>query len=260
MAQLSPPAVPSSLYDDSYYRQTCIGAAEWSASQGQAMAGFYPGFLARAGMAAGAVVVDIGTGRGEMLVAALERGARRAIGVEYSEAAIALARETLALHGAEDRAEVVAADARSVPLADACADLVCLADVVEHLTAAELHDALLEARRLLAPGGRIVIHTLPNRLIYSVTYPLLRLLCSANHWPANPRNEFEDAMHVNEQTVGQLRRALTRAGLRSEVTLGQWIHNEFVPSRTARRAYPLLARLGPLARFGCADIWATAYR
>jgi cyclopropane fatty-acyl-phospholipid synthase-like methyltransferase len=36
-------------------------------------------------------------------------------------------------------------------------------DVVEHLTPTELDRTLAQARRILAPGGRLYIHTFPNR-------------------------------------------------------------------------------------------------
>jgi cyclopropane fatty-acyl-phospholipid synthase-like methyltransferase len=260
MAYLPEPTVPPGAYDEAYYREWCAGYEQWTRSEGEQIAGIYPGFLIRARARPGEVIVDIGTGRGELLVAATQMGAARAYGIEYSPAAVEMTRRTLGVHGAGDRAEVVLADARSVPLPDAIADLVCYVDVVEHLTPSELHVALREAHRILKPGGRVVAHTMPNRLIYTATYRALRLLFSANRWPADPRNAHEQLMHVNEQTTRGLRRALTEAGFRAEATLGEWIYTDFVPSRNAKRVYKLLAHLGPLAQFGRGDLWGVGYR
>ena len=256
---LPAPAVPPGAYDAEYFLQSNIGAAVWRESDGSQVDPLYHGYLVRAGLRAGEVLVDLGTGRGDLLAAAVAAGAAHAYGIEYSSDAVTLARRTVAAHGIADRAQVLQADARAVPLGDGIADLVCLLEVAEHLTPAELARALSEARRILKPGGRILIHTMPNRLIYTVTYRLLRSL-ALWRWPADPRNDYERAMHVNEMTAAELRRALAGAGLAGEVTHGEWIYTDHVPARWGRRAYRVLARLGPLSRFARADIWALAGR
>ena len=257
------PAVDPAVYDESYYRQHCGGAEAWERSDGAAIDPLYAGSLARADLRPGDVVVDVGTGRGELLVAALDAGAARAIGIEYSEDAVGLARRTLAAHATGDRAEVLAADARALPLGDATADLVTLLDVVEHLTEAELDAALAEVLRILRPGGRVLIHTLPSSTLYDVTYRLQRSLTPRRRrtWPADPRNEYEHRMHVGEQSVRSLRRALGRAGLTAvRVEPGAWIHVAFVPDERARRLYTRLARFRLTRWLGAADLWATARR
>jgi cyclopropane fatty-acyl-phospholipid synthase-like methyltransferase len=243
------------VYDEEYYRKCCAGYAEWTASDGTAVSGIYPGFLHRAGLQPGEIVVDLGTGRGELLATAVEMGAAHAHGVEYSPAALAMAEHTIEAHGVGDHADVVLADARSVPLPDGCADLVCLVDVVEHLSDAELQGALGEARRMLRPGGRVVAHTMPNRLTYDVTYRVLRPLIGRS-WPKDPRNDYERAMHVNEQTLHSLRSAFRSAGFETRAELGLWLRDDFLPSARAQRIYRLLARIRPLAQLAVADIWA----
>src|SRR5437660_506618 len=96
-----------------YYLTTCAGAKEWAESDGASVAGIYFGMLDRIGLEPGEVLVDIGTGRGEMLAVAIEHGAARAVGIEYSPDAAALVRRTIEVRGVADRAEVVEADARS---------------------------------------------------------------------------------------------------------------------------------------------------
>ncbi len=260
---LPEPAVSREEYDREYYLRCCAGADQWRESGGRTPSGIYKGVLAKAGLRFGETVVDIGTGRGELVVVAVEQGAARATGVDYSPAAVELAEETLAAHEVGDRASVVLADARAIPLPDGQADLVTLVDVVEHLSPAELEVTLSEALRLLKPGGRLFIHTMPNRLIYDVTYRLQRALWPPRWktWPAEPRTEVERTMHVNEQTVRSMCRTLRKAGfdqVRGEH--GRWIHTSFVPSERARWLYPLLARWRLTAPLGACDLFAQAVK
>ncbi|MGI8944631.1 MAG: SAM-dependent methyltransferase [Thermoleophilaceae bacterium] len=260
---LPDPAVPQAEYDRDYFLDCCAGAPQWRESGGRRPSGLYEGALRMAGLRAGERVVDIGTGRGELVAVAVEQGAARAVGVDYSHAAVALARETLSAHGLDERAAVVLADARAIPLPDAEADLVTLLDVVEHLTPQELATALSEAFRLLRPGGRVFVHTMPNRLVYDVTYRVQRALWPPRwkRWPAEPRTDVERTMHVNEQTVGSMRRALRRAGFtRVSAHHGQWLHTSFVPSERARRLYPRLASRRLTAPLGACDLFAQAVK
>ena len=261
-ADLPEPAVSQEEYDREYFLSCCAGADQWRESGGRTPSGIYRGVLSKAGLRAGETVVDIGTGRGELVAVAVEQGAARATGVDYSPVAVELARETLAAHDLDDRASVVLADARAIPLPDGQADLVTLVDVVEHLDPGELQVTLAEARRLLRPGGRVFVHTMPNRLIYDVTYRVLRAAWPPHwSWPAEPRTEVERTMHVNEQTVRSIRRALADAGFADvRAEHGRWLHTAFVPSERARRIYPLLARRRLTAALGACDLFAEARR
>ena len=254
------PVVSPDVYTEEYYRKWCAGFEEWTASGGAAVAGIYPGILRLAGFRPGHVLVDIGTGRGEMLAVAVEAGASRAIGIEYAPAAVEMAEQTLDVHNVRDKAEVMLADARSVPVPDGTADLVTMVDVVEHLADAELKRSLSEARRMLKPGGRLFVHTMPNRLIYDVTYKVQRWLRPGRRrsWPKDPRlHHYEHVMHVNEQTEASLRRYVRGAGFDPvRVWLGEWIYTDFVPDPSARRLYHRLAKIPFTKRFGAADLFA----
>ena len=260
---LPPPVVPPDIYDDSYFRDTCGGSDAWRNSGGARADGIYYGSLHRAKLQPGEVVVDIGTGRGELLAVAIEMGASRAIGVEYAEAAVAMARQTIEVHGVTDKAEVILGDARSIPVDDETVDLVTLLDVVEHLAPAELDRTLREARRLLRPGGRLFIHTFPTRTIYDYTYRFQRVLWPGRRksWPAEPRKPKEITMHVNEQTLWSLRGALRNAGFReSNVQLGEWVYTDMVPDEKARKLYHWLAKVPftPVKALGVSNLFATA--
>jgi ubiquinone/menaquinone biosynthesis C-methylase UbiE len=258
---LAEPAVAAETYDREYYTHGCMGADEWRDSSGLEFSGLYPGTLKMAGMEPGWRVLDIGCGRGDLVCTALELGASEAVGVDYAEAAVELARETLRAHGDPPGGRIELADARRIPVEDDHFDLVMLLDVVEHLTPEELHRSLTEARRSLRPGGRVFIHTMPNARIYDLTYRFLRraLPGRAGRWPEDPRKELERTMHVNEQTTASLRRALREAGFpRPRVRLGSWVYTDFVPDAGARRVYGLLAKVPRLRQLGIADIFASA--
>jgi ubiquinone/menaquinone biosynthesis C-methylase UbiE len=260
---LDAPVVAPETYDEDYYTHVCAGAEEWRESRGARDSGYYGGSLRRAGFEPGQVVVDLGCGRGELVAVAAEQGAAHAIGIEYSEDAIRLARRTFAAHGIEERAAILHADTRALPIADRTADLVTLLDLVEHLAPSELDATLAESFRILKPGGRVFVHTLPNRLIYDVTYRLQRRLVPgrARRWPADPRNRYEHSMHVNEQSRRALVSTLRRAGFEdSSVRYGQWIHNGFVPDERPRRLYRRLARHRLTRPLGAADLWGEGRR
>jgi SAM-dependent methyltransferase len=262
---LTPPSVPAGLYDETYFRQWCVGYQAWEDSGGSAADPRYEWSLRRARLRPGERVLDVGCGRGELLAAALKLGAKSAIGVDYAPDAVELARRTLAAHDAGPAAEVRLADARALPVQDASVDLVTLLDVVEHLTPPELDHTLGEVKRVLVPGGRVLVHTFPNRLVYTVTYRLQRHLRPgrARRWPADPRLPYERDMHVNEQTRRSLARALTASGLREvRVVHGAWIHTTFLPDTDpgAAALYHRLARHRLTRPLGSADLWGDARR
>lgn len=253
--------MPAEVYDEAYYRQACGGYEDWIASGGREVWGMYPAVLAKARLEPGEVVADFGTGRGEILVCALEAGASDAIGLDYSEDAIKLAHQTASAHGLSDRVTLRRADLRDTGLEPGSVDLVTMLDVVEHLSPTELHETLLEVRRVLRKGGRVVVHTMPNRLMYTVTYRALRWASPRRirAWPADPRNDYERSMHVNEQSRRSLRRALLRAGFgQVRVRHGEWVMSHFVPDERAGSVYERLARHRATVALGAADLWAEA--
>lgn len=260
---LPPPVVSPDIYDDDYFRHACGGSEVWRESGGTKADGIYPGSLTRAGLKAGEVVVDIGTGRGELLAVAVKMGAARAVGVEYAEAAVAMANQTLEAHGVTDKAEVILADARAIPIDDETADLVTLLDVVEHLSPDELARTLREARRVMKPGGRLLIHTFPTRTMYDVTYRLQRMWPGRRSWPKEPRNEYELAMHINEQSVWSLGKALKEAGFsQSKAELGEWVYTSWLTDQRAAKLYHRLAKVPfkPIRALGISNLWGSATR
>jgi ubiquinone/menaquinone biosynthesis C-methylase UbiE len=148
-----------------------------------------------------------------VLLACARAGADVA-GIDYSEAATEIARETLAEVAA---CEVVRGSVVALPWPDATFDRVLCADVVEHLDAGDARRALGEFYRVLRPGGVLLVHTSPNRVFRQLTWPLARPVLRAAGLRANAERVdvwLTEARryHVNEQTLHQLRRLVRRTG------------------------------------------------
>ncbi len=99
------------------------------------------------------LMVDLGTGTGRMLDVFRSRY-RRAIGFDVSHEMLACARSRVSADGLT-RAQVRHGDLYNVALADGAADLVVMHQVLHFLS--DPKRALIEARRVLAPGGRLLI-------------------------------------------------------------------------------------------------------
>jgi cyclopropane fatty-acyl-phospholipid synthase-like methyltransferase len=257
-AAVPDPAVPQDVYDEAYYLEMAEGHEAFAAGQ---IAGRFAFALTQLEIPEGGTLVDIGCGRGELVFAALDQGAGRAVGIEYAEAALAIARKAAGERGYGDRAEFIAADARAVPLPDDCADGIAMLDVIEHLTPEEQPASLTEIKRLLKPGGRFVMHTFPNRNIYETYGRIRRFWPGGRKWPEDARSEEELQMHVGEVTVAEFRDALRTAGF-TDIEVGHtpWIYTQHMPTRASKRFFTALAKFGPTEHLAKASVLATARR
>jgi ubiquinone/menaquinone biosynthesis C-methylase UbiE len=187
-------------------------------------------------------VLDVGCGRGELVLQAGLRGAT-AKGIDYSRDAIQLAREALDSYDDEFRARVsfTVGDAIQLSLAGERYDKIFFIDVWEHLHPHELESTLNTLRELLADGGELIVHTAPNKLFYKVSYPVIRFLYPAirrvfpaaaalaatkPNWkgdrlPKNPEEGqgYNERVHVNEQTPFTLRDSLKKAGFAGRIEM-----------------------------------------
>ncbi|NPV23773.1 class I SAM-dependent methyltransferase [Bradyrhizobium aeschynomenes] len=102
----------------------------------------------------GELTLDIGCGEGR-LSRQLKSGGHRVIGLDASPSLIAAARQS------DPTIAVIRADAASLPLADACADLAIAFMSLQDVDA--MPAAVREAARVLQPGGRLcmaIVHPL----------------------------------------------------------------------------------------------------
>lgn len=212
-------------YDEAYLLGSCEGYAEFTASEGTHLSRRLSQAFEVAEVVPGVRVLDVGCGRGEILHHCTRLGAR-AYGVDYAPVAVRMAR-SLAATGDEARGAVgvYQADAKRLPFCAVFFDRVLMFDLVEHLHPWELDQALAEARRVLRPGGRLIIHTAPNAWYDRYAYPLVRLVRTlmgqGARYPKDPRAIIPANLdvHVNEQSATSLRRVLRRAGFRAQVWL-----------------------------------------
>lgn len=102
---------------------------------------------------AGKRVLDYGCGEGRFSFELLDRGAAHVTGIDISEARIEAAKERARERGVQERVAFSTADAHATGLTAGSFDLVIGSDILHHL---DLEAALLELKRLLAPGGTAV--------------------------------------------------------------------------------------------------------
>jgi ubiquinone/menaquinone biosynthesis C-methylase UbiE len=235
------------LYTEEYFRTACEGYEEFNESEGQHLSRRLAAAFQLASITAGMKVLDVGCGRGEILRHCASLGAN-AYGVDYAPVAVQMSNQLLRAAGEvmPGRTAVAQSDAKYLPFPDASFDRVLMFDVVEHLHPWELHQAMLEVRRVLKPNGRFIIHTAPNVWYDRYAYPLVRLvrrlMGQGQQYPRNPREflvSVNEHVHVNEQSIWSLSRALRKAGFSGKVWLDSPPQN--------RQEHPLMALLRRVA-------------
>jgi SAM-dependent methyltransferase len=120
-------------------------------------------------------VLDLGCGRGAVLIAVARRLPRgRAIGVDLwstadqSGNAMAATQANAAAEDVADRIELHTADMQALPLADASVDAVVSSLAIHNIPdAAGRARAVAEASRVLRPGGRLRLVDIDNSAEYA---------------------------------------------------------------------------------------------
>jgi ubiquinone/menaquinone biosynthesis C-methylase UbiE len=227
MNQANQPVSPD-LYTEEYFRSACEGFDEFNESEGQRLSRRLDAAFAIAEISPGMKVLDVGCGRGEILLHCARLGAD-AYGVDYAPVAVAMSQQITNQSDEQPlpgKMGVGQADAKHLPFPTAYFDRVLMFDVVEHLYPWELQQAMLEVSRVLKPNGKFVVHTAPNIWYDKYAYPLVRSLRrlqgKGEKYPANPR-EFlvahNNHVHVNEQSALSMWQALRQAGFTPKVWL-----------------------------------------
>lgn len=147
---------------------------------------------------AGKKVLDCGCGRGEMLRLLVRAGCATVVGLDFSEAAVELARS---FEPAATVNQMNLTDMRFVKEFD----IVFLLDVVEHIPAETMAQVYERVRAALVDGGTVVIQT-PFFVMDNQYDP-------ADHHPVTK------GMHCNKQTFRGLRQDLQEYGFRITI---QW--------------------------------------
>ena len=236
----------------------------------------------------------VSAGRGELVIQSAMRGAD-AWGIDYAQAAVDIARR--ALEELQDgdlraRTHVEQMDVKALRFDAGFFDVVFMMDVVEHLYPHELAAAFDELRRVIKPGGRLVMHTSPNKIFEERVYPhwsrrinqaalkvsgLLRVrdgLFNETMLPTGrefPHDAYEREMHINEQSAPKLRADVEQHGFAVR-SVEFWEPPSKGGYFTSRRLNAELAVLDflrflrplskypPLNRLFCNHIWMVAER
>jgi SAM-dependent methyltransferase len=129
-----------------------VRAAEWDAKFGDDLPA-YGRAVEAAGLAPGEIALDVGCGTGRALPAlsACVGPAGRVIGLDITPDMLAEARAA----GRGGCATLLLGDARRLPIADAAADVVFAAGLVQHLP--DPGAGLAELARVTRPGGRLIL-------------------------------------------------------------------------------------------------------
>jgi SAM-dependent methyltransferase len=256
--------IPRDWYSREYYlSDACEGFREFQ--HGHGVSAIKERLLAKVDVGRGERVLELGCGRGEALRACAQRGAR-AVGIDYSRDAVALARATCGVG-----AHVMQADATALPIRSGSFDKVFLGDVLEHLTKEQAERMLAEAYRVVGDRGTVVIHTSPNVLFIRLVFPwvLLGLACTARIGLLRlflQQYRTIRRLHVREYSAGRLRR-LFRAFPFGRVDIecdrdvlrgGNSRYTEGLARNPVVRAVASLVGREPLVRIFSNDLWVVA--
>lgn len=254
-------------YSKEYFLTECDGHAEYLAGQGLSLTPRLQALWKFLSVRPGMKLLDVGCGRGEIVI---QCGVNEtcAIGVDYSEVGLRLAKRAIMHVQVQDRnrwkpPHLCLSNAKRLPFPDNTFDRAVMSDIVEHLHPNELKTTLEEVYRALAPGGELLVHTMPNLWYYRYGYPLFRLAqrFRSVSLPADPRERFQFShVHVNEQTPHTLRRLLRGSGF-SYWRVWLYDYRDYAEySPIMRRAMRLLTRLPLVRQIFCDDIFALARR
>jgi SAM-dependent methyltransferase len=152
--------------------------------------------------------LDLGCGRGEISVGMAGLG-HEVLAIDYSESAVALARQAAAAAGALGSIRFFHGDVNQAPF-EGSYEVVVASDLIEHLAPHELDRLYSRIASHLSPAGVFVVHTFPNAWHYRYEHP--RRVRQARklgaYLPMDPRSRYEELMHINEQSPRVLKNQL----------------------------------------------------
>ncbi|MEM9250780.1 MAG: class I SAM-dependent methyltransferase [Planctomycetota bacterium] len=175
-------------------------------------------------------ILDFGCGSGDLIAQLRQRGID-ARGIEFAPQAKAAAE---ARFGQDIGACVTEAKDLPTSFEDASFDAVFLIEVIEHLLDEDLGPTLGEIRRLLRPGGRVMITT-PNREPID---------CHLTHCP-DCGCTFHPVQHVRAFSPDTMRKLLTEHGLRPIHVLETCLPTRTLGSRLTSLAYAVVGATPP---------------
>lgn len=179
------------LYTEHYYKNLVLGAKEWAAG------GLRQEHVKLLDLVElnGKRVLDLGCGRGDALRYCCQQGAT-CVGIDFSPAAIALAKETT--DGLP--CTLLAGDALDIlPTLSEKFDVILMLDSIEHIPAKEIKTILARLYRMLAEDGRIIVNT----PFYKVYEDYIENGVFLRPSPTD-KNPLTSGMHCTKYTQGRL--------------------------------------------------------
>ncbi len=151
--------------------------------RGRRYVGHLAEFFPWAVPAPGAVAMEIGSGVGWVMQAAMERFAPRClIGLDVAASMAAKARARLARDGAADpRLSFLLYDGMSIPVRDDSVDYVYSVASLQHVPRVHVYNLLLEIARVLAPSGFCSLHLLSAAFIKKSHVPFADEIANQLH-------------------------------------------------------------------------------
>jgi ubiquinone/menaquinone biosynthesis C-methylase UbiE len=159
---------------------------------------FYEDFLPFSELS-GATVLDYGCGPGDDIVAVLEKSdASKVIGVDVAARSLAETKRRVQTHGASRvELELIDEDAPIIPLPDNSVDFIVSSGVLHHCP--NVHEILLELRRVLKPSGRIRVMVYNRESIFVHLYvAYVRQIL----WRVSPDASLEEAFRRSTDGPG----------------------------------------------------------
>ena len=179
-------------------------------------------------------LVDFGCGNGAQTLH-FTGDCHRLTGVDISELFLEDFRREIVDRGLEDRVEAVATLGGDIPLPDGTADIVTSFTVLEHVP--DERAALAEMRRVLRPGGKLII-SVPNRWWIFETHgadlPLLpwNRVPLVSWWPKKLHDRWARARIYRRREIEKL---LVQSGFSIDVSFRMTAPMDMIPWGPVRR-------------------------
>lgn len=221
--------VSSQEYTKDYFLYSTSTSEEFRKTWGEVLNPKHRYALQQAKIEPEMKILDVGCGRGEILIHVAKLGAE-AIGIDYAEAAIDVAKKAISKQDKtiQKRIRLVRQDVCQLPFDNGMFDRVFFLDVVEHLIPEEGKKTLNEIRRVLKKEGLLILHTWPNqfgRLGYRYwSWLWIALLTLVKGEKDLPPRELEPSfydkrIHVNVLNYFTLRKMLKEADFQPRFSL-----------------------------------------
>ena len=272
-------AVNSKLYSEEYYIKDNEGGSIFFETNGKKTSYRFNKFLKVGKVRRDQRVLDIGCGRGEIIIQSAMRGAQ-GIGIDYSADSINICNKIKNNFPKElrDRIKFKRMDIKKLDFPPDYFDRVFMLDVIEHLHDWEIKIALEQIYKSMKKNAIMIIHTTPNTDFYKYGYPVIRavypilrtilppvrkLIDTKPNWknkkflPKDPEEGqvYNKEGHVNEQNPKRLKRILKKWGFETKIMLVPFTRD--VNSFLLKIVYGVLS-LPLIKNIFCAEIIAVS--